>query len=228
LIECRGISFKEISCIGAGGRLLWNVNTSGINFGKISCNVNYIATIEISNMGDIVLNPVFSSKNVTGKTDVEYPSNISIRPGGKAKVTISVEIRESGDFETELSMNVQDQIKTVLLKGAGTMIQLSSSGLRVLRNEQLSILSLIDPLNILIETDQLRIKQRTMTKEYELDMQIVNGLGTKIKRIPAEGKIYKNIRDQNISKAMILKEASEADTDSKVMLALSKVCKEYY
>jgi hypothetical protein len=139
LIECRGISFKEVFFTGIGAMMKLDVTPEVVNLGRCSYNLKTSHVITLKNSGDVTVYASFNQQKI-GPNDpcvIYCPDDVEVKPRETVKCPYLVEVVEIGKFQSVISIVTKEKIYTVPVTGVGIKINLSSKSLMILESEEL-------------------------------------------------------------------------------------------
>lgn len=117
VVECKGISNKEVLSIGAGGSFSWGLEPDTLRLEKISCRVRYALKFDICNMGDITLSAEFEFDLQSGSLSIQLPKVVTVGPNSTQTCQFHATCDEIGDFLGQINVITQEEILTLEITG---------------------------------------------------------------------------------------------------------------
>ncbi|KAJ3141473.1 F-actin-capping protein subunit beta, partial [Physocladia obscura] len=165
IVECKGISYKEVVVVGIGGNAKLDITPSNIELGRSPCDLRVYHVITLANAGEVVLYvdwdhiPDAQESNCS----IHLPESLVIMPG-------------------KLVIKTKERSYVVPVTGIGVRILLTEKSRRILESENLPILTRKDPFEkeISIESVEYWFKLKSM-KRLATDLQIVESIADRMK-----------------------------------------------
>lgn len=153
VIECKGVSFKEVALSGIGAVMKLKVLPEIVDLGtthiflthKGRCSYKLETThiITLKNMGDVTVYASFQhEKNGSSEAcELICPEDVEIKPRDTVRCPYAVIVNEIGRFQTTLMICTREKVYKVPIFGVSIRIDLSSKGRAIIAEENLSNVS---------------------------------------------------------------------------------------
>ncbi|KAJ3205215.1 hypothetical protein HDU82_005341 [Entophlyctis luteolus] len=186
IVECRGVSYKEVVVVGIGGTVKLDIAPSGIDLGQSPCDLKVYHIITLSNSGDVVQYVDWEAQpDAENSCVLHLPEPVTLIPGRALRCILGATAQTIGPLAATLIIKTKEQKYKVLVSGIGVRIVLTEKSRRILDTEKLPVLGAPGPLGqeIAIKTAEYWFKRKAF-RRLQTDLRIVELISECMKNAP--------------------------------------------
>ncbi|KAI9346790.1 hypothetical protein DFJ73DRAFT_466369 [Zopfochytrium polystomum] len=178
IIECKGVSYKEIVVAGIGGQMQLDISPPVIILGKSPCDLRVFHVILLTNSGDVTLHvtwdylPGYDAAVCT----LTLPEPVAIPPGRIVRCIFGAAVHTVGPMKTGIKLITREKTYDIPISGVGVRIILTENSRRILETEHLATLEPpgIFGREITWESEDYWLKR--LSRQFQTDMRLVGVL----------------------------------------------------
>ncbi|KAJ3215481.1 hypothetical protein HDU67_000339 [Dinochytrium kinnereticum] len=181
IVECKGISYKEIVVVGIGGQMKLDISPPIIDIGRSPCDLRVFHVIMLTNNGDVNLYVDWSlseDPNMASTCSITLPDPVVVPPGRMVRCIFGATAHMVGPISSEIMVKTREKSYSIPIFGTGVKIILTKRSRKILESENLPALTAPGPFGREIEAASIEDNLKRLRRVFIADLAIVETLGT--------------------------------------------------
>ncbi|KAJ3333298.1 hypothetical protein HDU76_009624 [Blyttiomyces sp. JEL0837] len=180
IIECKGVSYKEIVVVGIGGQMRLDISPQLVDIGRSPCDLRVYHVLMLTNTGDVTLHVEWDQSPQSSTSPQQclltLPEPVIIPPGRIVRCIFGATALVVGELSSSFILRTKEKTYTIGVSGIGVRIKLTERSRRILESENLTSLSIPGPFARDLEIKPIDYWARKLGSKLMVDLAVVDSI----------------------------------------------------